>query len=263
MPIARRVVLCLILVAGSLSLCLIGACQPPPPSPAALEAQQAVEDLAQDIELLGTLNRLDLQAAQLSPLYGVAVQAQQAKAKLQPQRLSALAQLAPLLREKRTLLLQDKDVPEQLDTQIRQTYAKIEALDDQVSQAQAALAPLARQVLTADQIAIVTGADEARGQAEELLQWIRDLPEGDFAEEAAANAKELADPEAKLTAEDIMKVFTEVRKLSAKDFQAKKPQYVTKLAPLYSPTAEAVDGAIAQFVSSPRLSVLLQERGAK
>jgi hypothetical protein len=251
------------IAATLLSLCLMGACQPQPPDPAAVETEQAADELAQDIELLGTLNRLDLQPAQLSPLSALALRAQEAATKLQPQRQAALLQLIPRLREKRTLLMQDQDVPDQLDTQIRQAHARLEQVDEQIATAHAALAPDARKVLTADQIAIIAGTDEARSQTEELLDWIRELPQGDFAEEAQANANELAVPEAKLSAEEIMKVFNEVRKLTAADFQAKGGQYVTKLLPLYAPPPRAVDDAIVQFVKSPRLPVLLQERGAK
>ena len=263
MSILRRCVLCTMIATAFLSVCLIGACQPQPPNAAAVETQQAADELAQDIELLGTINRLDLQPAQLSPLNAVSVQAQQAAAKLQPQRQAALLQLIPLLREKRTLLVQDKDLPEQLDAQIRQAYARIEGVDDQIATAQAALVADARKVLSADQIAIIAGLDEARSQTEELLDWIRELPQGDFAEEARANANELAVPEAKLGADEIMKIFNDVRKLSAGDFQARKAQYVTQLMPLYAPTTQAANESIAQFIASPRLPVLLQERGAK
>ena len=79
---------------------------------------------------------------------------------------------------------------------------------------------------------------------------------------AKANADQLADPEVKLTAADIMKVFDEARKLSAADYAAKKPQYVARLAPLYSPTAEAADQALADFLASARLMLMRLEKKA-
>ena len=262
-PIPLRGSFIIVLVA----LPLLGACQPAAPTgtaaPALSEAEQTAHKLAEEISLLYTLNRLDLQPAQLNPLYAVAVQAQQARAKAEPPRQAALAQLVPLLREKRSLMLQDQDVPADLEKQLRAAQDKMDEAEENKGQAALAAVPELRKVLTADQVAIITGADEARSQAEDLLDWVRQLSPGTYAEEAKANADQLADPEVKLTAADIMKVFDEVRKLSAANYAAKKPQYVAKLAPLYSPTAEAADQALADFLASARLTVLLQERGAK
>jgi hypothetical protein len=266
MPNLRLMTLCGSLVVLLLSVALMGSCQPAATVGGAAgvsEAEQAANDLAQDVGLLYTLNRLDLQPTQLDPLYAVAQQAQQARLKAEPSRQAALAQLVPLLREKRTLLLTDQDVPAELDKQLRTAQAKVEYVEEQVAGAALAVVPALRKVLTDDQIAIITGADEAHAQAHDLLDWIRQLSPGTYAEEGKANAEQLADPEVKLTTADILKMFDETRKLSDADFAAKEGQYVARLAPLYSPTLEASDQALADLLASPRLPLLLQERGAK
>lgn len=266
MPNPRPITLCGSFVLLLLSLTMMGACQPaatPGGNQPTTEAEQAANDLAQDISLLYTLNRLDLQPAQLDPLNAVAKQAQDAHAKALPARQAALAQLVPLLREKRALLLKDEDVPEDLDKQLRAAQSKVDVADEAIAGSAVSVVPELRKVLTADQVAIITGADEARSQAEDLLDWIRQLPPGTYAEEGKSNADQLADPTVKLTSADIMKIFDDARKLAAADYATKKGALVDKLAPLYSPTDEAANQALAEFVAATRLSVLLQERGAK
>jgi len=261
----RRITLCGSLVVLLLSLTLMGACQPAATNGGApaTEAEQAANDLAQDISSLYTLNRLDLQPAQVAPLKAVAQQAQDAHAKALPARQAALAQLVPLLREKRGLLLKDQDVPEDLEKQLHEAQAKVDTADEQIAAAATGVVPELRTVLTADQVAIITGADEARSQAEDLLEWIRQLAPGTYAEEGKSNADQLADPTVKLTSADIVKIFDDARKLSAADYAAKKSDFVAKLAPLYSPTEAAANQALAEFVASPRLTGLLDERAAR
>lgn len=264
MPNLRSVLLCGLLVVLMLSASLMGACQPATtPVAGVSEAEQTANDLAQDVGLLYTINRLDLQPAQLDALGAVAQQAQQARAQAQPPRQAALAQLVPLLREKRALLLKDADVPQDLDKQLRAAQQKVDEADEQIAAAALTVVPALRKALSADQIAIITGADEARAQAEELLDWVRQLAPGTYAEEGKENAQQLADPDVKLTAADILKVFDEVRKLSAADYATRKGDYITKLAPLYSPTLDAANQALADFLASPRLPLVLKERGAK
>lgn len=263
MPLLRRMMFAAACVTVLLSLCLVGACQPATAPTAAAEVEQSANDLANDIALLDTINRLDLQAAQLGPLTQLAERAEQAVAAREPERQAALARLIPLLRQKRDLLLEDKEVPADLENNLRQTRQAVEKAEQQIGECGQALVPDLRKVLSADQISILTGADEARGQAEELLDWVRELSAGTFAEEAAATAEELADPEVNLSAKDIMGIFTAVRKLSEADYAAKKGPHVSRIALLYSPTPEAADDSLAQFLTMPRLALLLREKAAR
>lgn len=263
----RRITLCLSLVGLLLTICLVGSCQPGgDDTPAATtarvdtEADRALDELSQDIDLLYTVNRLDLQPAQVKPLLALIAQVEQEKAKLEPQRQAALAQLIPLLREKRALLVQDKDVPEDLEAKVQDAQTKVEEAGQGISTANAKYVPDLKKLLTAAQVSIITGADEARSQADELLQWIRELPAAEYTDEAKANAEQLQAQEINLLAPAIMKVFDDARKLSAADYAKNKDGLIAKLAPLYMPMDEAADDALLQFFSAPRLGVVLKER---
>lgn len=260
MPACRQMLLCAVIAVLLLSLSLVASCQPAT-GIALSEADQAANELSEDIDLLYTVNRLDLQPAQVQPLLALVVQVQQEKAKLEPQRQAALAELIPLLREKRSLLLTDKDVPADLDAKVQDARAKLDQVDQDLSAASAKFIPDLRTVLTSDQMSIITGADEARSQADELLQWIRELPAAEYTDEARANAEELADPDLKLPATAIMRVFDQARKMPPADYAKNKNALIDKLAPLYMPMPEAADEALLQFFSSCRLGVILQERG--
>lgn len=260
MPACRQMLLCAVVVVLLLGICLGASCQPAN-GVALTEADQAATELSDDIDLLYTVNRLDLQAAQVQPLLALVVQVQQERAKLEPQRQAALAQLIPLLREKRTLLLADKDVPADLDEKVQDARVRLDQVEQDLAAASAKFIPNLRTVLTSDQMSIITGADEARSQAEELLQWIRELPAAEYADEAQANAEELADTDLKLPASAIMKIFDQARKMSSADYAKNKTALIDKLAPLYMPMPEAADESLLQFFSSCRLGALLQERG--
>lgn len=265
----RPLLLCVVVLGLSLVVCTVGSCQPAgdgvagAPAHQATEADLALSELSQDIDLLNTVNRLDLQAAQIQPLLGLVKTVQDEKAQLEPQRQAALAQLIPLLREKRSLLLQDTELPAALDAKIQDAQAKVDDAEQAMSAANTKHVPDMKKVLTDAQVSILTGADEARAQAEELLQWTRELPAADYTDEARANAAELADPDLKLSATDIMKIFDQARKMSAADYAKSRQSLVNKLAPLYMPMPEAADEAMIQFFSGPRLSVILQEKSGK
>lgn len=267
---SRTHLLVVVLVFGLLfGSCLAGSCQlakddaKPAVSHSTTEADIVLDQLFQDMDLLYTLNRLDLKPAQVQPLLDLATKVQEDRGKAEPARQTAVMALVPLLREKRALLLQDKEVPEALEKQIQDAQARVDVANETIDQAPAKYVADIKKVLTPAQVAIVTGADEAKAQAEELLEWIRGLSNGDYAEEARSNAEELADPELGLKADAIMKIFDEARKLSTANYAKNKDALVAKLSPLYMPMPEAADDAMIQFFASPRLPVILQERAAK
>jgi hypothetical protein len=247
----------------ALATCLVASCQPATStSPATAEAKLAVAELNQDIETLGSLNRLDLQPKQVQSLLTVLERLRADVAKDDAQRQAALSALVPLLREKRTALLQDKPISDDLDKRIRDAQVKVDALDDQQQQTLGKYGAEFRGILSAAQIDILTGADQARSQAEELLTWIRGMGEAEFTEEGKANATELADYEIGLPANVIMKLFTDVRKLSEAEWTKNRAPYVAKLAPLYMPMKEAADDTVVQFFAAPHMLELLKQRPA-
>jgi hypothetical protein len=261
MSARRQMLLFAVVVVLLLSSCVVSSCQPAAGAATMSEADQAAAELSEDIDLLGTINRLDLRPEQIQPLLALVEQVQQEKLKLEPQRQAAVAQLVLVLREKRALLLADKDVSPDLNRKVQDARDKADGVEEEISAANAKLVPELRKVLTADQISIITGADEARSQADELLQWVRELPAADYTDEAKANAEELAEPDLKLPASAIMKIFDQARKAaSAADYAKIKASLIDKLVPLYMPMPEAADDALLQFFSSRRLPVILKER---
>jgi hypothetical protein len=220
-------------------------------------------ELQQDIEVLDIINRLDLKATQFPSLLKLHAGLQQELEKMSPKREALYSQLVPLLREKRTQLMQDKAPGADLDKRIATLLAQIEAIGDDLQRATLTYASEARKSLTPAQIQILTGADEAFAQAEELLSWIRDLPATSYREEARANAEELADPALNLSVDAIMKIFESARKMNAAEYAKNKSGLIGKLAPLYMPLPEAADETIVQFLSSPRVGVILGEKAEK
>lgn len=231
--------------------------------PGASPAEMMCGDLQQDIEVLDVVNRLDLKATQFPSLLQLHAGLQQELEKISPKREALYSQLVPLLREKRTQLLQDKAPGVDLEKRITTLLAQIEAMGDDLQRATLSYAVEGRKSLTAAQVQILTGADEAFAQAEELLSWIRDLPATSYREEARSNAEELADPALNLSVDAVMRIFEAARKMSAAEYAKNKSGLIGKLAPLYMPLPEAADETIVQFLSSPRVGVLLREKAEK
>jgi hypothetical protein len=259
----RRALVLLLLSLLALTVCLVGACQPPVAPQPQGEADATLDGLNQDIQILLTLNRLDLKAepaaALLATIGKMTTETQQAEA----QRQAALTQLIPLLREKRAGLLQDQQPGDELEGKIREAQGKLDEAGNGIATARGKYVVELKKTLSPAQIAIITGADEANAQAEELLNWIRELPDAEYAEEAKSNADELADPESGLPGEAILKVFNEARKMSKADYERSRGGLVGKLAKLYMPMAEAADESLAEWFANPRLADLLRERQAK
>lgn len=256
--IASVLMACVVL---ALTTCLVASCQPVRSSnPATLEARQALQDLNQQIELLDMLNRLDLTAKQIQSVQAIVAKIQADLTKIDGQRQAAIAELIPLLRDKKTALLQDKDASADIEKKIRDTQAKLDELDDQQQSALTKYGTEFRASLSAAQIDILTGADQAKTQAEELLTWIRGLSDADFAEEGKSNAAELAEPGLELGTGAIMKVFTDIRKMSEAEWTKNKAAVIGKMAPLFMPLKEAADDAVVGFFAAPQMPGLLQER---
>lgn len=247
----------------ALLVCLGGSCQPPGLEGAASEVEASVDVLSQDIQILYTLNRLDLKPEQYATLLSIIDRMAAEVAPVQAQREAALKELVPLLTQKRAALLDDKEPEEALEDQINEVQGRADDAYVLQVETRSKYAAEFRKALSPEQAAIITGADEAATQAAELLNWIRELPEAEYAEEAEANAQELADPEVGLSAEAILRIFSEARKLSAEEYTQKLPGLTAELAKIYMPMPDTADEALADWFGAPRLAVLLRERAAR
>jgi hypothetical protein len=222
--------------------------------------QREVEGLAADLELLERLNRLQLKAAQLAELLRLAQEREALGREVLGKRQEVLNALAQVLRQKRQLLLADQVVPKELEERIARLNAELQALAEAEKQRAEGLVGKLRKILSAAQLAILTGRQEARQSAMEMLEWLRQLKAADYEEEAQGAAEELAAPEQGLSAAALKEIFDRARKLTAEEFQRQADGLVEKLLPAYALSPAAEDQLLLDFLSSPRLRPLLQDK---
>ncbi|MFO7945634.1 MAG: hypothetical protein R6V19_02290 [Armatimonadota bacterium] len=226
-------------------------------SPTSEAAPSAVvERLDQDINLLQTINRLSLSKSQADELIEIARQMQQER------RMTgaAHAELAPLLKEKLGYLLRDERVPESLSTKIEQAHQRLDELQEQLLSQQLQHADEVREVLSDPQIMIITGGDQARQAASEMLIWIRELSPEDFHSEAMPNAEQLADPEQGLDIDTVYNIFETARNLTPEQYHAQDEELASRLAPLFRTGTADDDMALIDLLTHERFVPVLQRR---
>ncbi len=240
-------------------LALVGSCQAQSPD-SKQEATEAVAQVRQDLSLLETLNRLSLSPQQAEKLLEIASNAQKATAAFEAVRQRTAARLLPLLEKQFTFMLQDQQVPGELLQQISEVELELQQIDEQSAGAPLAFAAEARKVLTDPQILIITGGDEARRAAEEMLIWVRELSAEDFNSEARANAEALAKPDLGLDADAVYDTFVKTRSLAPEDYARQVEQLAEKLAPLYRSDAAGEDVQITGLLVNQRFISVLRQR---
>ncbi|MBC7288755.1 MAG: hypothetical protein H5T86_12105 [Armatimonadetes bacterium] len=224
----------------------------------AVEAE--VSALSSDIELLQQLNSVNLTPDQLKALAAIVERRVALRQSLNPKREQVLSALSQALRQKRQLLLADQPVPDDLDERIARLNTELNALD-QSERAQAeALAKELRKLLSPMQLAVLTGREEAKQSALEMLQWLRRLKDAQYQEEAQAAAEELDSPERGLPASQIKKIFDTARAMPEDTFVEKAAELAQKLLPAYALSESAETQVIIDFISHPRMPSLLQDK---
>ncbi len=153
-----------LLVVMLLGLVGVNSCQrssPPAPRPP-LASQVDVDDLVIDIEMLDTINRLQLTKDQLDSLLNLVDRIEDLTARYD-QRIQGLDnQYQPRLFRQRDLLIKDQPPSEQLAKELQQWQQQRQQLSAERAEALHQLIPELRAVLTDSQVQIVSGADEAR-----------------------------------------------------------------------------------------------------
>ncbi len=225
-----------------------------------IDPADTVSQMREDIALLATINRLSLSQNQATQLLALARGAQEAQAAFDEPRRAALQKLLPLLEQQMSHMIHDQQVPAELGDQIGVAEEALQAIENQRAEAALASATQARGVLTQPQLQILTGGDEALRAAEEILVWVRELPDGDFTSEARANADALADPEIGLDSDAIFAVLKQARALSPDDYVNGMATLAARLAPLYASGAGSEDMIIADLLTNPRFLPLMQRR---
>ena len=107
---------------------------------------------------------------------------------------------------------------------------------------------------------IVTGDYEARRQAEEWLDSLREMLKEDFKDELGPIVKEFADASAGLDEKTLRQIFTDAHNMDTKTYAKKKGEIITRIAPLFRPTKGNDNQLIVQFFLHPRMLAVLQEK---
>lgn len=228
-----------------------------------VQARRAeVRALSDDIALLEELNRLQLTTQQVDGLIDLAKKRRAVTKTFDAKRRQLLDALASLLRQKRTLLLRDQPVPEELEEKVAQLNAELTAIDHAERERALPLVDEVRKVLSRSQLSIILGQFEALESAMEMLQGLRSLPQQEYEDEADAVAEELEAPDQGLTAEKIRGIFDLARRLSDDDFARQRQSLARQLLPAYMPSMAAQAQMILDLLANPRLLPLLEDRKA-
>jgi hypothetical protein len=219
-----------------------------------------LEALEADIAVLGSINQLDLTKQQAASLLEVTEQLHAASARFEKERQGFQEQLRPLLERKRALMMKDQAVPDELEKDIAGVQAQLEALDRKVVEALVPFAEKFRPILSAPQLQIVTGDYEARRQAEEWLDSLREMSPESFKDEMRPIVQEFADATIGLDQKTLTTLFTEAHNMDSKTWAKKKGDYVKRIAPLFRPAKGKDSQLIVQFFMHPRMVPVLQDK---
>lgn len=253
------------LVVGALLTTTSISCrQGPAPTPLTTgDENLAVDDLRADIELLQTVNRLELTAEQIDNLLQIIGRLEGINRTYdRRQTVDHRDTLEALLAHKREILIKDQPVNEELQAKLEHRQQMVQDLERERAEALQEVIPDLRAVLTDAQMQIVAGVDQAKVQAEEMLAWLRELPEVDYGEEAPANAEALASADVGVDTNVLLDVFHTARDMSAEEYRQAKHELVARIAPIYGATPAAADRLILRLFTNPRTKVILQEKAS-
>ena len=221
-----------------------------------------LDGLADEMQLIEELNALQLSAPELAAVLEIVEDVQAATAPIIAARVAILKQLEPLLRAKRDALIADTQPAADLLAQILALEDQLGDLDARMDEAIVASAPRYRDVLTDDQVALVSGVEDARRQVFMLIEAMRDMPADKFNREAPGWARELEQLEAGLSAQRILDLFIAARNLSAEEYQQQGGEIVKGLMAIYAPRPEIADAMLAHFFADTRMPTILKDKQA-
>jgi hypothetical protein len=233
-----------------------------PPVAAADDAATTLdnETLQADIAVLESLNQLDLSKQQATTLLGLVTELAKKSSGYELEREALRGRMKPLLAQKRALMMKDEVVPDDLDKSITGMQSQLDSLDRKVIEALVPFAARFRPVLSTAQLQIITGDYEARRQAEEWLDSLREMVKEDFRDELGPIVKEFADPNVGLDEKTLRQVFTDAHNMDSKTYAKKKTEIVSRIAPLFRPTKGKDSELIVQFFLHPRMLAVLTEK---
>ena len=219
-----------------------------------------LDALAEELELIRRLNDLQLTIEQVQALQAVAQQVEAAATPILAERLGVLQRLEPLMVRQRELAVADQPDPDELQAQLQGLWDELSGLDERMDKTVGATAPALRQILTAPQVSIVTGAEDARIQTVTLLQTIRDMPQAAFDARGPLYAEQLAHADAGPDADQIVDLFRAARALTPDEFRQQQSELASALLPIYAPSEEDANNILAQFFAHPGMAKILEDK---
>ncbi|MFW5869124.1 MAG: hypothetical protein ACOCX2_14965 [Armatimonadota bacterium] len=212
-----------------------------------------------EIALIQDMNTLQLTEEQLRFLVP-AVDSLRSTAILQEEdRVELLQQLKPLLEQERALALRDQPPSDELADEIAEINGRLVAADEAQNEALLPHAETFREILTDPQTAIITGEEDARRQALDLIDWVRQLDDAAFEEQVPALATELADPELGLGQDEIVDLLSVVRAMTPEQYERAGEDVVGQLTELYRPSVEDADQVIVQVFLHEAMPTVLED----
>ncbi len=229
-------------------------------TPDAVEAR--LSDLQQDISLLEEFNRLQLTREQLQGLIAQTDALHEAMAARKTQRLDILNLLQALLEEQRSALLKDEPVAPAIVRQIGDQTERLQAFDQATDQELVRFAKPIKDLLSPEQVDILTWVSEARLQASEYLDWVRTMSEEDYKAEADVNAEGLAEGRP-ITKAEILDIYRTARGMDEAEYTQAKGKLADKLAPAFRDDATPLDLVLIQRLQPERVPAVLKEKLAQ
>ncbi len=219
-----------------------------------------VDDLRADVQLLSRLNSIGLSLAQTEDLIPVVNQLYNLEVQYDQQKKAIVTQMAPILADKREMLIVGQPVSAAVDQQLDELETKVARIEDELAGKQEAYVQRIREILTPEQVDRLAGGNNAHAQARELLTWLREMPSSSYADEAPVHAEMLAAPELSLDAEVLRRIFDTARGLSAGEYASAQERLAEQIAPLYSAADEAETRAIVGTFCNRRMAEILREK---
>jgi len=255
---AKCVILASILAVGALSLGCPAARTQEPAGPEA-----AIEGLHEDIALLEEFNRLDLTKEQLTALIPLLEQVQALRAQRDELRLDILTRLQAHLEAMREALLKDETPTMAVRRQAEDLQVELVDFDSNTDQEMLTKFALPlKEVLSDQQVDILTWVSEARAQAVDYLEWARGMSDEEYKTEAGVFADSMSEGR-EITAAEVLEILQTARSLSAEEYGAGQAMLADKLLPAVRDDEAPVDLILVQRVQSPRLVGLLKAKLAK
>lgn len=227
--------------------------------PELVQIAAELDALDAEIALIQDMHTLQLSADQIRELMPAVASLRSAAVEHEQRRVEVLQRLKPLLEQQRALVLRDEPISDELSEQIAAINNQLITIDMQLDEVLLPHARIVREMLTEPQVSIITGGEEARRQVLELLEWVRELDDAAFEQEAPPLAAELAEPELGLSEEEIVDLLAIARAMTAEQYERAGEEIRGRLIELYRPSHEAADQIIVQVFLHEAMPKVLED----